>query len=172
MLESIKEKLKKVNCKPELDKVFSFMESTGINFIDTNMVEPGPYGIASFYGVYLDIDRIINRFGCEMISYIFLHEIGHFKRITKMGKEHVLSMLSHDDFYVFSDHIIEEEMIADRYAVFVYKKLTKNILSREITQQLNIKYNRDKFVLNNTRLFGNIKNNEESYMNFLNNFIK
>jgi len=170
MLEPIKEKLRNLNCGPDLDVILCFMESTGINFIDTKI--HGPYAIATFYSIYLDIDKIINRFGCDMVSYILLHEIGHFKRISKMGKTYVLSMLSDDDFYVFSDHIVEEEMIADRYAVFVYNELTKNKLSREITQQLNFKVNRDEFVLSNTRLFGEIKNNEESYREFLNNFIE
>ena len=162
---SIREKLKSIDLEP----ILCFMENTDIEFRDRKLA--GPFGIATFYCVYLDIDKMINVFDLTTIGYIILHEIGHYKRIVKMGKEHVLSMLSNDYFYIFSEHIIHEEIIADRYASFVYKKLMNTILPNEITQQLNIESNKIKYVNGTRRLFGIIENNEDSYIKTLEGFI-
>ena len=165
MDKSIREKLKSMDLEP----ILSFMEKTGIEFRDRKLV--GPIGIATFYCVYLDIDKMISGFDSMTIGYIILHEIGHYKRIVKVGKEHVLSMLSNDDFDIFSEHIIHEEIIADRYSSFVYKKLMNTTLPTERTQQLNIESNKIKYVNGTRRLFGVIENNEASYIKTLEGFI-
>lgn len=162
---SISEKLKSIDLEP----IVCFMENTDIEFRDRNLA--GPFGIATFYCIYLDIDKMINVFDSTTIGYIILHEIGHYKRISKMGKEHVLSMLSSDNFDIFSEHIIHEEIIADRYAGFVYNKLMNTTLPIEITQQLNIESNKIKYVNGTKRLFGVIENNEASYIKTLEGFI-
>jgi hypothetical protein len=170
MYTSIREKLKSVNQELiDLEPILCFMEKTGIEFRDRKLA--GPIGIATFYCVYLDIDKIIDSFDSMTIGYIILHEIGHYKRISKMGKEHILCMLSNDDFDIFSEHIIHEEIIADRYAGFAYNKLMNTTLPIEITQQLNIESNKIKYVNVTRQMFGIIENNEASYIKTLEGFI-
>ena len=172
MDKTIREKLKDIhpsNVIIDLEPILSYMESTGIEFRDRNLA--GPMGIATFYCVYLDLDKMVRQFNTRMIGYIMLHELGHYKRILKMGKQHVLDMLSNHDFDIFSDHVIGEEIAADRYASYVYLKLTKTILSREITQQLHLEHNRTRYRERTKQIFGIIENDEEKYIQLLEGFI-
>jgi hypothetical protein len=167
MDKSIREKLSESNDDFDLNPILDFMEKSGIEYRDRSL--KGPIGIATFYCVFLDINVLKNKFSNKIIAYVILHETGHFKRIKKMGKEHVINMMSNTDFKSFSDHIIEEEMIADRYACHIFKSLTNEYLSREITQQLNIKSNRDVYVNKTRGMFGKITN-EKTYKQYLEQF--
>lgn len=167
MDKSIKDKLIKRNDGFDLNPILEFMEQTGIDYRDVPI--KGPLGIASIYCVYLDVDKLINRLSNKRIAYVILHETAHFKRISRMGVDMVINRLSSLDFDDFSSHIIEEEMVADRYACHIFKRLSGEYLSREITQQLNIKSNRDKYVDQTRDMFGKI-NNEKTYKQYLEQF--
>ena len=172
MDKSIREKLKGIhpsNVNMDLEPILSYMESTGIEFRDRNLA--GPMGIATFYCLYLDLDKMVRQFDTRMIAYVMLHELGHYKRISKMGKEHVLKMLSNHDFDSFSDHIIGEEIAADRYSTYVYLKLTGKVLNPQITQQLHLEHNRTRYRERTKQLFGIIDNDEEKYIQLLEGFI-
>ena len=106
-----------------------------------------------------------------MIAFIILHEIGHYKRAIRMGKDGVLKVLSDDDFDRFSDHIVGEEIVADRYACFVYYKLYNDIFPRNATQQLDIEMHRMNYKRTTRPLFGVIQNSEKNYEKLLSEYI-
>jgi hypothetical protein len=169
MDKTIRKKLSKSKDGFDLNPILDFMEKSGIEYRDRTL--KGPLGIATFYCVFLDISKLKHTFNNKMIAYVILHETGHFKRIEKMGKEHVINMMSNTNFESFSDHIIQEEMTADRYACHIFKTLTNEYLSREITQQLNIKSNRDRYVNQTRGMFGKITN-EQTYKQYLEQFVE
>src|ERR1039458_4209361 len=98
-----------IDLKPLID----LMEVSKIKFV--NCVLDGPFAMATHLGIYMDVDNIVSSFNSNMIWFVVLHEMAHFRRIQKMGKDKVLEMFSLEDFDMFSDHIINEEIIADRY---------------------------------------------------------
>jgi len=172
MDKTIREKLEGV--RPErvtldLEPILCFMENSGIDILDRNL--KGPMGIGSIYCIYLDFDNLIRVFDTRMIGYVILHEIAHYKRIVKMGKYKVFEMLSSHDFDIFSNHIIEEEIIADRYARYSFLKLTKEVLPKEMTQQLDLEYNSRRYREKNKAIFGVIENNEKSYVKLVESFV-
>ncbi len=117
--ESIREALtKKINnSRLNFEGLLNLMENSGIDFKGRSL--KGPQGISTFYGIYLNLGMFTHD-DDEMIFYIISHEIGHYKRYEKVGKENIIKMLSLKDFDDFCNHVIEEEIIADRYACFVY----------------------------------------------------
>ena len=165
---SIKEKLRNYNDGFDLEPIIQYMENSGVNYVDKNL--KGYLGIATIYCVYIDIDELKKRFNNKFIGYVILHETAHAKRIERMGLDNVIKMLSNDNFKDYSDHIIGEEVIADRYVCHIFKRLTGYNFPREATQQLNLKPNRDKYVESTKKMFGKITN-EETYKQYLEQFI-
>ena len=168
--ESIKEALLAKHGDLNFKALLEFMESTGINYHNRRM--RGPMGIATYYAIYLDLDAIASYFD-KLLYFIILHETGHYKRIERMGgKDGVIKMLSIEDFDEFSDHVIGEEIFADRYACFTYQILNKSKFPREATQNLHMKHVQEKYKEKSTiHLFGVVKNNEEVYKQLLESFL-
>lgn len=166
MDKSIREKLGEFT---EFLTILDFMESTGIEFRDKKL--RGVLGIATFYCVYLDISKMLANVNNQLIAHIILHEIGHYKRISKLGKEKVMSNLSIEDFDLFSDSIIEEEMIADRYACFIHYKLRGNSDWRYM-QGLDNPSRRNAYKGQTLNLFKVIDNKEENYIKLLESFVE
>jgi len=144
------------------------MDESGYVFKDRRL--KGPYAMATYHTIYLDVDRILRDFENKMIAYIILHEMGHMKRINKMGKDHIIEMLSTTDFDEFISHIIYEEITADRYSSMVFKKLKGKVFPQEYTQQLHIPSRREDYKYVAEKLFGVIKD-EASYNHHLKSFI-
>ena len=170
MDKAISRLLRKKNGELDFKSLLKFMKESGIKFKNRKLVKV--YGIATYYAVYLDMDKLTSHFNNRMIWYIILHEIAHFKRIKKIGKDNVIKFLSSEDFDEFCNHIIGEEIIADRYACFVFYLFHKETFPREATQQLeklsrNLEYR--GFIRG---LFGKIKNDEENYKKLFKSYIK
>lgn len=168
MNESIKEKLRNYNDGFNLEPIIQYMENSGFEYVDKYL--NGYLGIATIYCVYIDIDELKKRFNNRFIAYVILHETAHAKRIKRMGVDNMLKMLSNDDFKSYSDHIIDEEIVADRYVCHIFKRLTGHHFNREATQQLNLKPNRDRYVETTKKMFGKITN-EQTYKQYLEQFV-
>lgn len=167
---SIKEFLLNQNARINLVKLIEFMESTGIEFSDKILL--GPSGMTTYERIYLNMDRL-RKTHIKKVVYIILHEIGHFKRIVKFGgKDVVIAKLSYDDFNKFFDDIINEEVIADRYACFTYQILMDETYPREATQRLDLMCNKAQYVHTARLIFGVIKNKEENYKALFESFIE
>ena len=148
--------------------LLSFMEDTGIIFINKEM--KWPCGLTTFYCIYLDMKRLSN-YNDVWTFFVILHEISHYKRITKLGKNHVLEMLSLEDFDGFCDFIIGEEIICDRYACLLHKHFNGYTFPRSATQQLDLEMYKVAYKTKAKQLFGVIKNDEENYKKLMAEFL-
>lgn len=148
--------------------LIKFMIESDIQFKNENLISS--VGIATLDNILIDINKI-TRYSDSLIYFIILHEIGHYKRITKLGREQIISNLSIMDFDNFTNSIVTEEMIADRYASFVFLKLNGLPFPRIQTQSLELEVNKMKYRLKTARYFGVIKNSEENYYKLINQFV-
>jgi len=130
------------------------MEASGIDF-KANPLR-GPLGIATYYCVYLDMAKI-DYYHDKMLFFIILHEMGHYKRIANVGKDHIIKMLSLEDFEEFCQHVITEEIVADRYSAYCYYLLNKEVFPKGATQQLENKDRQRQYKSTAKHLFGQIQ---------------
>lgn len=82
----------------------------------------GTGGFASPNKILLNRDLLF-RCGVRHFCFVALHELAHYRRFEKCGFEYHIEKLSSDDFDEFFNHIIKEELFADRYATFLYQKM-------------------------------------------------
>lgn len=153
-----------------VDDLICFMENAGVKYYMADLT--GPLALATFYGVYIDIKKIKSKAVGEMLMYfVILHETAHMKRIKKLGKKEILRNLSNKNFDDFFNHVLGEELIADRYGCYMYYNLTKQIYPKSMTQNLHIKEVADSYKSTARYLFGQIENNEDDYKKLVNKFI-
>lgn len=168
--QSIKNALSKLDGIYKFNDLLTFMENSGIKFINKRLV--GPMAVATLDGVLVDIN---NMKYCpdSLIYFIFIHEIAHMKRINKFGKEWFLAQLSIEDEELFLSEICKEEVIADRYACRIFYKLNKIIFPWTSTQQLNLPEKQKAYApLVIHGYYKKVNNNEEMYNNLIQSFIK
>jgi len=89
-------------------------------------ISGGPVGIAFHNKILVDILGLYNM-GYKMSYFTILHEIGHYLRLKKHPKNHIINLYK-GDFQPFIDDVIYEELFADRFANLVYYKLNKQRL--------------------------------------------
>lgn len=164
----IKETLLNIDSKLNFEGLLSWMESNGVPYKNRRL--RGPMGFAAFDGVYLNLDMILN-YNPSLLFFVILHETAHYKRIIKMGKENVIKFLSYEDFDKFFDHVVTEEIIADRYGRLVYRLLNGANFPIHVTQQLDNEYKRERYKSTARVLFGKINNSEEEYNKLVKSFI-
>jgi hypothetical protein len=78
----------------------------------------GVGGFTTHEKIYINTNCFRN--GVEFFYYVALHELAHYKRINKIGSDFHINKLSSSDFKEFVNHIIQEEIIADRYACLMF----------------------------------------------------
>ena len=168
--EKILKVLNDVDSTLNFKSLIEFMESTKINFIDNTI--RGNYGIATYDAIYLNINLIDNRLDDKTMFFVILHEIAHYKRMQLIGKNGVIESFSNKDFDMFSEHIIFEEILADRYGSLVYYKLNKKLYPKNSTHCLDNPINQEKYKIGLKKtLFGVINNKEEEYDNLIKHMI-
>ena len=149
--------------------LLELMESTGIEYRDRKL--RGPVGIATYYCIYLDLERLMQAHD-KLLFFVIVHEIAHFKRIMKIGgKDGIIKLMSVDELDTFCENVFNEEIFADRYACYVYWLLNKDIYPRENTQELHLPYNQKAYRVGARHLFGVVQNNEENYKRLLESFV-
>jgi hypothetical protein len=164
----IKETLLNIESKLNFEGLLSWMESNGVPYKSRGL--RGPMGFAAFDGVYLDLDTILN-YNPSLLFFVILHETAHYKRIIRMGKDNVIKFLSYEDFDMFFDHVVTEEVIADRYGRLVYRLMNGVDFPIHATQQLENEYRRERYKSTARVLFGKINNSEENYNELVKSFI-
>lgn len=125
-------------------------------------------GLATLWGLYFNLNKLW-RYPNVIKYYIILHEIGHVKRMRKHGEDKVLSDFSQNDFDKFAESVINEEIIADRYASFVYYRLTGNVLPKNYTQKLDLPEYQERYKGLLKSCHTNVDNDIESYKKELKN---
>ena len=166
--ESIRIKLQSMDGQYKFNDLLTFMEDSGISFIDRRLA--GPAAIATLNGVIVDVSNF-NRYYDKVVFFLFIHEIAHMKRLNKYGKEWFLCQLSIEDYDVFLDELFKEEVLADRYACRLFYKFNKVIYPWYYTQQLDLKHKQIAYAPLAKSYFGKIKNDENLYNKLLESFI-
>lgn len=168
-VEAFEYKFQKYN----LEGLLKIVEESEFNFYMAKL--KGPMGMANFNGVYLDMDKIKSKSWMGCSEYLFstiLHELAHMKRMKKIGKKKIIEYFSATNFEDLYNHVLYEEMLADRYACIMFYKLNKRILNVSYTQSLHVEYNRERIKYNSRNVFGLIKNDESKYDEFAKFMIK
>ena len=103
-----------------VDKLIPHLE--GVNIINTSLSN-GIIGIAKPELIYLNLEAAIRRTGKYGLAFIILHELAHYKRIKKKGKEWYLNYVLRSDEETYVRHTILEETIADKWGVDMVKEI-------------------------------------------------
>ena len=162
--------LTSLDSESDLDflKLINFIRESDIPVFSNELVSA--FGIATFYGIHLDI-RILKTISHDTIFFIILHEIGHYKRIIKKGKQYHLHCLSDNNIDNLYNHILIEEIIADKYGSLVFRLLNNITYPYEKTQRLRSVPNQFKFYPIAKQMHNQIQNDENKYIELINNFI-
>lgn len=168
----LKTALSEIIKKQNVDGLIRFMENSDVEY---HMAElRGPLAMATFEGVFIDLKRIMSRVfmnDTRLIYFVILHETAHIKRMKKLGKEEIIKKLSLNIFDEFFEDILGEELIADRYGCYVYKKLNNEEFPTHMTQQLNLDLNKNKYKETVRGIFGRVQNDEKKYKELFEQFI-
>lgn len=155
-----------------VEGLICFMESVDVEYHIADL--RGPLAMATFEGVFIDINRIIDKSwmnDSRLMYFIILHETAHIKRMKKLGKTEILKNLSLEVFNDFFEHVIGEELIADRYGCYLYQKLNKKEFPSYMTQQLDLEINKERYKQTARGFFGRIQNDEKKYKELFEQFI-
>ena len=167
--ESLIECLKDKHGMYDFNKLIEFMQQSNIVFKDRRI--KNAVGIATYDCIYLDSDTLNFIFPDLMIYFIILHEMGHYKRLHKYGKEHFIKELSNDDFDKLFEHVIGEEILADRYASRIFYIFNKKVFPKFYTQCLDDPNKKANYQYRIKWFFGKIQNKEENYDNLFKELI-
>lgn len=129
----------------------------------------GPMGMATHKKAFFDLDRL-EKTDDQMVFFVILHEYCHVLKIERLGKEGMINQLASENFDEFLNHIINEEIVADRFASIMYYTYNKKLFPKYRTQRLEEQLEKHKYISQVDDLFGKIKD-EESYDKILNLFI-
>ena len=94
-------------------------------------------GMATLDGIYVNFFELVHRFDKDKLFFIILHEMAHFKRNSVYSKQEYVDMMSTHDSISYTNFVITEEIIADRYGAFVFYLLNKKVFPKDRTQQLD-----------------------------------
>lgn len=79
----------------------------------------------------------------DFVYYVALHELAHYKRIKKLGIDIHMKHLSSNDFDEFAKYVINEEIIADRYANLMF--YIANGYHCNYSQELECEYRQEQY---------------------------
>jgi hypothetical protein len=170
--EELKTTLTEIIKKQNVDGLISFMENSVVEYHMADL--RGPLAMATFEGVFIDLKQIMSRVfmnDTRLIYFVILHETAHIKRMKKLGKEEIIKKLSLNIFDEFFEDIVGEELIADRYGCYIYKKLNNEEFPLHMTQQLNLDINKNKYKETVKGVFGRVQNDEKKYKELFEQFI-
>lgn len=168
--ENIKKHLLERDEKSHLNfkGLVSFLEESEFSFVDAELHEAR--GMATIDNIYLDLTKL-NYDDDQLIFFIILHEYCHGIRMKRMGKKEIISFLSEEDFDVMFEHVVGEEVLADRYGSLMYYHFNKEKYPRYRTQLLTETSNRVNYKDRVRPLHGMINNSEEKYNKLMESFI-
>lgn len=158
--EDLKELLIKRSKTSELNfkTLINFLSHSKYRFIGAKLRES--LGLATTNTAYLDL-KYLDDEDDKNIFFTILHEYAHLLKISKMGKDKMVENFSTDDLDLFVNHIIEEEIFADRFARFYFYHLNNELYPTYRTQRLEKPLVKEEFKSRITPLFGKIKDEKD-----------
>ena len=151
----------------EFGLLVKLMEDSEYEFKGCKLL--GPMGMATYKKAYFDLGRLEDT-DDQLAFFVILHEYCHVLKIDRIGKQGMIDQLSNEKFDIFMNHIISEEIIADRFASLMYYYYNKQQFPKYRTQRLEEQSQKDCYVSQVEDLYGVIKD-EESYDKLLKKFI-
>jgi len=167
--ENLKIYLNSRDKKYNFSKLLKFLEESGIPFKSKKLITGG-VAIATIQGVLFDLEQLIKQ-SDKLVFFILLHEVGHSKRLSKIGIDKVVGNLSEENFEVFFSKLIYEELVADRYASFLFNIFNEEKYPWYETQQLDLETRQNGYRPVANLYFGKISNDINKYNQLLNKFI-
>ncbi len=167
--ESLIECLKDKNGKYDFNQLIEFMEASNIVFKDRTLKNAA--GIATYECIYLDSSNFDFKIPDFMIYFIILHEMAHYKRLHKYGEAYFINELSNENYDNLFEHVIYEEILADRYASRVFYILNNKVFPKYYTQCLDDPRKKAAYRYRIDFFFGKIKNNKKNYDDLFKEFI-
>ena len=131
----------------------------GINFINASLLHAN--GIATIDKIYIDIDKILRSYDERKLIHIILHELAHYYRIQRKGKEWYYNYVLHTDKNEYVEQTIFEENFADRWATLKYNELYNDNLSVEYRDFSDGMFLRTMIEGTYNHLRGNVENEIE-----------
>lgn len=122
-------------------------------------------GLATFDGIFIN-SKLIDR--VDVLYYAIIHEIAHKLRIIDLGFDAYSNNILKLDFESYFKHIVEEEIIADRYACIIGSILNKEHKSfNKYNQGLESSMRQEIYKPRLKELYDSIPNTYEEYVKFL-----
>lgn len=164
--ENLKQLLLQRDENSELDfkGLVEFLENSEYEFIGGKL--RGVLGVATVGKAVFDIDWLSIEDN-QLIFFVVLHEYAHLLRITKMGKDKIVSFFAEEDFDKFLDHIVGEEIIADRFGALMFHHFNKEVFPRYRTQRLHEETRREQYGEQIGNIHGMVTD-EKSYDDMIN----
>jgi len=119
----------------------------------------GAAGLAIKNKGYFNI-KILERETPQFTFFVILHEYCHIKRISVMSEETMISYLTDENQDRLCDHVIGEEILADRFASLLYYHFNKEIIPKSITQELDDDDKKRKLIEDIKLSYGMVKDIE------------
>ena len=167
--ESLIECHKDKHVKYDFNQLIEFRVASKIVFKDRKL--KNSVGIATYDCIYIDSRSFNFNFPNFMVYFIILHEMAHYKRLHKLGKQHFIKELSNDNYNELFEYVINEEILADRYASRMFYKLNNEVFPKYYTQCLDDPNKKEAYRYRIEFFFGKVQNNEEKYDNLFKEFI-
>lgn len=155
------------NSHLKFSELVACLEYSDFSFIGGTLA--GPMGVATHKKAFFDIEMFLDT-DDKMVFFVVLHEYCHVLKIERMGMDGMISMLGDDNFETFANHIINEEILADRFGKFMYYIFNNEVFPSYRTQQLDKQHYKDDYEYQIEYLFGKIKD-KETYDNMLNSIV-
>ena len=155
------------NSNLKFDDLITCLDESPFSFVASEL--EGVVGLATHKLAYFDIEKLSD---CDdrKVFFVILHEYCHVLKIERMGKDGMIAKLGGDDYDEFVEHIVEEEILADRFGRLMFYGYNKESFPAYRTQQLEDRHNRETYGFGIGSLFGKIKD-EETYDKMLESFI-
>ena len=148
-------------------KLVETLENSEYEFIGTTL--RGVMGLATYNKAYFDMSGL-DSVDSQLIFFVILHEYCHVMAIDRMGKEGMITNLAEKDFDKFFNHIVGEEILADRFASLFYYHYNKRQYPRYRTQRLYDQDVKNAYADKILDIHGKV-NDEESYDKLMEYFI-
>lgn len=161
--------LSSLNSDLNFKGLINHLNDSGITFKNNRLRNAS--GMTTFECIYIDIEALKWGFSDELVFFIFLHEMGHYKRILKYGKIHTLNNLSINDETSLYEYLMTEEDVADRYALHIYYKLNNKKTPSYIIEMLSSYGRKQQYRSGAKVLIGKVKNDEDNYINFMKDYL-
>lgn len=165
-LEAAKQLIDNINVRIKLNfnGLFDLLKEKNIplKFVEFKI---NAVGVATFDCIYININYIHR---IDIIYFVLLHEMAHFRRISKRGFQWYLDNFINNTLENFNELIINEEIIADRYADIIGGILNKGYSEfHSYNQKLTNQENVEKYKEVIEGLFNTIPDNYEDYVKFI-----